>query len=268
MTGSSMGIGRSLTDHLLALGHTVWGLSRSDQSDHTTAHPAFISSVCDVSNYAAVEDVANLVAQRWHTVDGLIACAGMQGEIGRTLDSDPARWTTTTRVNLEGTYNTLRAFGPLLRATERRAKVICFSGGGSTKARANFSAYGAAKTAIVRLVETVAIEEKHGLLDINAIAPGAINTRMTEQVIRLGPTVVGDDEYRMALKQRMTGGASLTKVFGLVDWLLSPNSDGISGRLISAQWDAWEDQEEFKLLAISDHYTLRRVIPGQHAQSS
>jgi len=67
----------------------------------------------------------------------------------------------------------------LLARTGARAKVICFSGGGATKPRARFSAYGVAKTGVVRLVETIAEEERDRAYDINAIAPGAINTRLT-----------------------------------------------------------------------------------------
>ncbi len=117
---------------------------------------------------------------------------------------------------------------------------MCFSGGGATKARLNFSAYGVAKTGVVRLVETIAGEERGRPLDINAVAPGAINTRMIDEVIARGPAAVGTAEYEAAVKQKQTGGASLTKALELVDWLLSPTSDGITGRLLAAQWDPWQ----------------------------
>ena len=155
------------------------------------------------------------------------------------MDADPAAWSATVRANLDGTYFTLRAFAPLLRAAPRRAKVVCFSGGGATKARGNFSAYGAAKTAIVRLVETIAEEERGQPLDINALAPGAINTRLTDEVLALGPAVVGEAEYTAAQRQKAGGGGSLEGALTCVEWLLSPESDGISGRLISAPWDTW-----------------------------
>jgi NAD(P)-dependent dehydrogenase (short-subunit alcohol dehydrogenase family) len=268
LTGSSMGIGHALADHLLAAGHQVWGLSRSDQSDRAASHSDFRFSVCDVSDYSSVNNAADAVADHWAGIEGLITCAGIQGEVGRTLASDPARWCVTMRANLEGTYNALRAFAPLLLCARLRAKVICFSGGGATKARANFSAYGSAKTAIVRLVETIAAEERGRPLDINAIAPGAINTRLTDEVIRLGPDIAGEDEYEAALRQKQTGGSSMAKVCGLVDWLLSPESDGITGRLISAQWDAWDKTEEFRTLATGDHYTLRRVLPERSSKGS
>ena len=101
-----------------------------------------------------------------------------------------------------------------------------------------------------------------------AVAPGAINTRLTDEVIAKGPAVVGQGEYEAALKQKASGGSSLEKALGLVDWLLGPKSDGISGRLISAPWDPWMTLDAHQAtLAKSDIYTLRRVLPEDRDQS-
>ena len=268
LTGSSTGIGRALAAHLLARGHQVWGLARSDQAEFAeTQRGAFHASRCDVADWNQVERAAADVAAAWSHVDGLIACAGVQGEIGRALTADPGRWSATVRANLDGTYFAIRAFAPLLAKAPRRAKVVCFSGGGATKSRARFSAYAAAKTGVVRLVETIAEEERGSALDINAIAPGAINTRLTEEVLRLGPTVVGEAEYAAAQKQKAAGGAPLDQALGLVEWLLSPASDGISGRLLSAPWDPWRTLgERAGELAAGDIYTLRRIVPEERGK--
>ena len=264
ITGTSSGIGRALAKHLLVQGHQVWGLARSDQSELTAKHPGvFRASRCDVADWAQMERTATEIAAIWPHIDGLIACAGLQGAIGPAVSLDPLQWSATVRANLDGTYYAIRAFHELLRHTPRRAKVVCFSGGGATKARPCFSAYAAAKTGVVRLVETIAEELRSEPLDINAVAPGAINTRLTDEVIRLGPAVVGEAEYQSALKQKGTGGGSLEKVIGLVEWLLSPASDGISGRLLSAPWDPWAGLGRHAgAIAKSDVYTLRRILPG------
>jgi nucleotide sugar dehydrogenase len=269
LTGSSSGIGRALAVRLLAGGHRVWGLARSDQSDFVAQHAGkFSASRCDVANWSDVESAAAEVAAAWPHVDGLITCAGLQGEIGRAVVADPAKWSATVRANLDGTFFALRAFDALLARTPRRAKVVCFSGGGATKARANFSAYGAAKTAVVRFVETIAKEESARALDINALAPGAINTRLTEEVLGLGPAVVGEAEFAAAQKQIASGGGSLDQALDCVEWLLSSASDGISGRLISAAWDNWAALPPRKHeLAASDTYTLRRVLPAEGSRS-
>jgi 3-oxoacyl-[acyl-carrier protein] reductase len=166
------------------------------------------------------------------------------------------------RANLDGTFNAIRAFHPLLVKAPRRAKIVCFAGGGATKARANFSGYGVAKTGIVRLVETIAEEEIQAPLDINAVAPGAIATRLTDEIIALGPDIAGQGEFDSAVKQRAGGGASLERALDLVEWLLSPKSDGITGKLLSAQWDPWQGlSDQAANLARSDVYTIRRIVP-------
>jgi NAD(P)-dependent dehydrogenase (short-subunit alcohol dehydrogenase family) len=264
LTGSSTGIGRALTLHLLAKGHAVWGLARSDQADFAKAHAAFRFSRCDVGDWPQVERAAAAVAAVWPHVDAVIACAGVQGEVGPALAVDPLKWSATVRANLDGTYYALRAFQPLLARAPRRAKAVCFSGGGATKPRVNFSAYGVAKTGIVRLVETIAEETRGQPFDINAIAPGAINTRLTDEVIALGPTVAGAAEYAAAVKQKAAGGAPLDRALGLVEFLLSEKSDGISGRLLAAPWDPWATLDAHAAdLAASDIYTLRRIVPEE-----
>lgn len=267
LTGSSTGIGRALASHLLAQGHQVWGLARSDQSDFASAQPNFRFSRCDVSDYAAVAQAAADLAATWPHVDALICAAGIQGEIGPALSADPARWSDTVRANLDGTYFPIRALAAHLARAPRRQKIVCFSGGGATKPRTNFSAYGVAKTGILRLVETIADETRGQPLDINALAPGAINTRLTDEVLALGPTVVGAAEYAAAQKQKATGGGSLEKALACIEWLISPASDGITGRLISAPWDPWSALGDRRdVLAPSDIYTLRRIVPEERGQ--
>lgn len=265
ITGSSSGIGRALTERLVAHGHTVWGLARSPQSP-VPGPGAFHPLACDVSDWLQVEAAATRITATARHLDGLVACAGVQGEIGPALAADPIHWSATIRANLDGTYFAIRGFATLL-ARSRRAKVVCLSGGGATKARANFSAYGAAKTAIVRLVENIAEETRGQPFDINAIAPGAINTRLTDEVIRLGPAIVGQAEYDTAVKQKTSGGGSLDRALGLIDFLLSEKSDGITGRLLAAPWDPWPTLDTHAAaLAKSDIYTLRRILPEERGQ--
>jgi len=269
VTGSSTGIGRALVERLLANGHSVCGIARSDQTDFARRNSGrFLASRCDVAEWAAVERAASEAADRWTHVDALITAAGVQGEVGRTVALDPVKWTSTLRANLDGTFYAIRAFDALLARAPRRGKVVCFSGGGATKPRARFSAYGVAKTGVVRLVETIAEEERDRPYDINAIAPGAINTRLTDEVLALGPDVVGASEFAAAQRQKATGGASLDKALASVEWLISAASDGISGRLISAPWDPWPTLgAKAEELRSSDIYTLRRIVPEERGKN-
>jgi len=263
VTGSSSGIGRALAQRLLSERHNVWGMARSDQSKFVAgANGTFNASKCDVANWTEVEDAFRQIGTKWKHVDGLVCCAGSHGEVGPAVRADPARWSATVRANLDGTFNSIRAAYNLLIRAPRRAKIVCFAGGGATKARSNFSGYGVAKTGIVRLVETIAEEEIQAPLDINAIAPGAIATRLTDEIIALGPDIAGLAEFDSALKQKAGGGASLERALDLVEWLLSPKSDGITGKLLSAPWDPWLGlADHAHSLARTDVYNLRRILP-------
>jgi NAD(P)-dependent dehydrogenase (short-subunit alcohol dehydrogenase family) len=254
ITGTSSGIGQALAQHFVAAGHSIWGLARRPQP----ALDRFHTGVCDIGDPRAVERAAVAVTGQWPHVDGLICCAGTQGAIGAAMTVTPDHWAETVHANLAGTFFTIHAFFAALQRCPRRAKVVCFSGGGATAARENFSAYGVAKAGIVRLVETLAAEWQKLPLDINAVAPGAINTAMTKQIVHHG--AAGEKEMAAAQKQLENGGQSLDKVIGLVEFLLSPESDTLTGKLLSAQWDDWKNFAARRAeLMKSDIYTLRRI---------
>ncbi len=256
IAGASRGIGRALAEHFRGRGDSVWLLARNADGAE--------SSRCDVSDWAQVTAARDDVAAAWGTVDAVICAAAIHGGIGPAMAADPADWSRTVRVNLDGTYFVVRAFWELLQQSPRRGKVVCFSGGGATKARANFSAYAASKTAVVRLVENLAVEWDGLPVDINAIAPGAITTDMTRETVARGPELAGRAEYATAVQQLENGGQSMERAVGLVQWLLSSESDGITGRLLSAQWDAWESLPAHRAaLAGTDVFQLRRILANE-----
>jgi len=259
ITGSSSGIGKFLADSLAARGHAVCRLARSPQEG--------FGFQCDVSDWTALRTCAGAVAKKWEVLNGLICCAGIQEPIGPAMGMDPLAWRKNLAVNLDGTFFAVRAFYPLLKKSPARAKVLCFSGGGATSPRPNFAAYGVSKAGVVRLVETLAAEWQGQPLDINAVAPGAIFTRMTEQVLARGAAVAGKVEFERASRQPRDDGAQLEKVLGLTEFLLSSKSDGITGKLISAAWDPWEKLHEFRQDLDGDIYTLRRIVPRDRGKA-
>ena len=258
IAGASRGIGRAIAEVLRGRGDEVWTLARNADGPFSTR--------CDVAEWAQVAAARDAVAAQWGAVDAVICAAAIQGELGAAMAADPERWSETVRVNLDGTFFVIRAFWELLQKAPRRGKIVCFSGGGATKARVNFSAYAASKTAVVRLVENLAAEWAGAPVDINAIAPGAITTDMTRETAAHGPELAGHEEYEAACRQIEQGGQSLERALGLVQWLLSEKSDGISGRLLSAQWDAWETLGDHRAeLAAGDVFQLRRIIAKERS---
>src|SRR5262249_51177387 len=160
-------------------------------------------------------------------------------------------------INLLGVVLMCRHALPIFRR-QRYGKLVNLSGGGATSPLPRISAYAASKAAVVRLTETIAEETAGTGIDVNAIAPGALNTRLLDEVLEAGPERVGARFYENAVKQKAGGGAPLEKGADLCVFLLSGASDGITGRLISAVWDPWRDLGSRKdQLRGSDIYTLR-----------
>lgn len=253
VTGVSSGIGEKVVENLLSRGHEVIGLSRKEPRHHLKEQSKFRFFSCDLTKWGAVSAVAKNGPK---SISGLICCAGTQGAIGRASEIDPQAWLKTVEDNLSSTLFTIRAFQNHLT---QKSKVICFSGGGATGPRPHFSAYASAKIALVKLVENLSYDFGEIGIDINIIAPGAINTAMTREVVGLGPSIVGEEEFSLAQKVVNGGGASIEKVTQLVEFLLSSESDGISGKLISAQWDSFQALAE-KLRSDKDFMTLRRQM--------
>jgi 3-oxoacyl-[acyl-carrier protein] reductase len=150
---------------------------------------------------------------------------------------------------------------PIFRAAGS-GKIVNLSGGGATAPLPRLSAYAASKAAVVRFTETLAEELRGTRIDVNAVAPGALNTRLLDEVLAAGADKVGKSFYERALKQKAEGGAPLDKGAALCAFLLSDESAGISGRLLSAIWDPWSELPARRAeLAESDIYTLRRIVP-------
>ena len=114
----------------------------------------------------------------------------------------------------------------------------------------------------MRFAETLAEELRPHHVDVNAVAPGALNTRMLDEVLASGSEAVGRSFYERSLEQQAQGGMPLERAADLCVFLASAASDGITGKLISAQWDPWPSLAEHRTdLNGSDVYTLRRVLP-------
>jgi NAD(P)-dependent dehydrogenase (short-subunit alcohol dehydrogenase family) len=222
---------------------------------------------CDVSRKDQVDAMVAWATAELPTLDILVNSAGVYGPKGLLEDNDWDEWLRTIEINLMGTALLFRAIVPHLRK-RGSGKIIQLSGGGATAPLPRISAYAASKAAVVRLVETLAVELLPAHIDVNAIAPGALNTRMLDEVLTAGPQAVGEEFYKKALQQRENGGAPLSRGADLAVFLGSRASDGITGRLLSAVWDQWEELPSHREeLAQSDIFTLRRIIPADRGKA-
>ena len=134
------------------------------------------------------DEVERLIAETSASLgppDALVNCAGVYGPIGPSHEVDAAAWARAIEVNLVGTFLCCRAVLPTMIA-RRRGRIVNMSGGGATAPLARFSAYAASKAAVVRLTETLAEEVAGDGVQVNAIAPGAIDTSLQDEVLAAG----------------------------------------------------------------------------------
>ncbi|MFC1943364.1 SDR family NAD(P)-dependent oxidoreductase [Chloroflexota bacterium] len=266
VTGGSLGIGKAISVAFVREGsHLV--LVSNDESEFNTAKREIsdTSSVrvetflADVSQPKDVESVVKFTLDKFGTIDILVNCAGIYGPIGLITDIDVKRWMETININLCGTFLCMRAVLPTMMK-KKKGKIINMSGGGGASPLPRFSAYGTSKAGVIRLTETIANEVKECNIDINAIAPGAVNTRLLEQALQAGEGA-GNDFQAKAIRQKQEGGVPPEKVAELAVFLASSKSDGLSGRLISLLWDNWKEiPQHLDDVMSSDIYTLRRII--------
>ena len=216
------------------------------------------------TDVSAQDDVARLIEAAltaYGQIDILINAAGVYGPIGPMWDVDIDEWIQAMQINLLGTFMCCHAVLPHM-IERRQGKIVNFSGGGATAPLPRFTAYGVSKTAIVRLTETLAEEVKEFNIQVNAVAPGAVDTRLQDQVLEAGERA-GDLLARIRrLRETGEGGVPRELPAELVVFLASDGSDGLTGKLIAAPYDPWREWAgKADELNATPLYTLRRLDP-------
>jgi NAD(P)-dependent dehydrogenase (short-subunit alcohol dehydrogenase family) len=272
VTGASQGLGYAIALRFaqegasaLLCARTAADLEGAAERVRAAAAPGaqVLAERADVSSEADVGRLAKIIETEFGKLDILVSNAGVLGPKGPIDEVAWSAWSQAISVNLLGTALCCRAFLPLLRQSVR-GKILLLSGGGATKPRPFLSAYAASKAAVVRFGENLAEELREAGIDVNSIAPGALNTRLLDEVLAAGPDKVGRSEYEAALRQKAGGGAPLDRSAELCVYLAGSEGDGITGKLISAVWDPWTDfAAHRKDLQETDVYTLRRIVPGE-----
>lgn len=271
ITGASQGLGLAIARAYVKAGASVLLCARdaallkrahADVAALALPGQLIVARPADVSQRDQVEQLATATLDAFPQLHILVNNAGVYGPMGLIEDVDWDAWVEAIEINLLGSILMCRAFLPHFKA-HRYGKIVQLSGGGATNPLPRISAYAASKAAVVRFAETLAEEVRDDGIDINAIAPGALNTRLLDEVLAAGPGGVGSAFYERSLKQKQEGGAPLDKGASLAVFLGSAASDGITGKLLSAMWDPWETLNEHRDdLQRTDVYTLRRIVPA------
>lgn len=241
LTGASRGFGAYLAVRLFEEGASLLLVARTLNPWYHELAERWKQPVepfpYDLIGWNAGFAVVKKAREIWTHIDGLVNNAAIQGPVGNTWEVDLIELNRTFAVDLFAPIDLCRFIVPEM-LKRGHGKIVNLSGGGATSPRPNYSAYATAKAGLVRFSECLAAELKGTGVDVNCVAPGKMPTGM------LPPGETPDEN-------------SMEKAADLIVWLLSSESDGVTGRLISAIWDHWKVAN---LTPMSDElYTLRRI---------
>ena len=278
ITGGSQGLGKVIAEHFLREGANVVICARGEKellaardglAKKFPSQKVF-AKTCDVSNEAQVNGLVAFALRELGSLQALVLNAGIYGPMGATESVSLDEWRRALDINLFGVLLPSRAVIPHFKKAGR-GKIMVLSGGGATNPLPNISSYAASKAAVVRLAETLAEELKPFHVDVNAIAPGALATRLVNEVLAAGAGKVGAAFFEKNKTWKEKGATPPEFGANLAVYLASAESDGITGKLISAQWDPMEGFAETSRRTgdlVGDIYCLRRIVPEDARQKT
>ena len=263
VTGAGRGIGRAIALAFAGEGADVVAVSRTIPEVEQTASEIkargrkSLAIKADVSNQQDVQEMIALTLKEFGKVDILVNNAGVLGPIGPTWENNIEEWIRTVHINLVGTFLCSRAVLPFMM-NQRWGRIINLSGGGAAYPNPRFSAYASSKAAVVRFTETLAEEVKDFNITVNVIAPGLVNTRMQEEILKTGGKA-GKKALEKAMKAKEEG-VSPELAASLVVFLSSEEAGRITGKFISAVWDDWKNlPSRLREIQEGELFTLRRI---------
>ena len=272
VTGGSQGLGKAIAQAFLNEGASVMicgrnkndlSLAQEELGTGLQEPQTLATQPADVGKEEDANRLIDSVLNHFPRLDILVNNAGIYGPKGRLEENNWREWVQTLQINFLGAVFLCKKILPHFKKS-RYGKIVNLSGGGATNPLPRLSAYAASKVALVRFTETLAQEVQDDGIDVNAIAPGALDTRLLDEILEAGPGKVGGDFFKKCQKLKEDGGVPLEQGAELAVFLASDASDGITGKLISAVWDPWRDfPQHLEELKSSDIYTLRRIVPKE-----
>ena len=186
ITGASRGIGAAVARrfaaegaHVVLVGRTVGGLEEVDDTVRAAGSTATLVDI-DITQPGKIEEMAQAIASRFGRLDILVGNAGTLGAMTPLAHLDPKLWDESIALNLTANWRLIRAFDPLLRASDA-GRAMFVSSGAARRARAYWGVYATTKAALEMLVQTYVCETEKTAIRVNLIDPGATRTRMRAQ---------------------------------------------------------------------------------------
>ena len=264
ITGAGRGIGRAIAQAYAREGVSLGLAARtlSELAETATQAEALGAPTCviptDVTEQTEVEEMVRRTLERFSTLDILVNNAGVPGPVGPLQDNDVSYWSRTIQVNIIGVFLCCRAALPVM-ISRNRGKIINLYGGRGR----NLSSYGASKVAVADITATLALELEGKNIQVNALNPGSIDTRMWEET-RDAAQAIGDVEL-FELGRRVTsgGGAAIERAAELAVLLAGETSNSLTGRVIQTMSEDFSTlPQRIPGIMASDACTLRLLGSG------
>lgn len=231
VTGAGRGNGKALGQGLADAGAAVISTDIDGAAAEKTARDIVHSGgsawsfPLDVTDDRACSELAAKIGQEIGDIDILINNAGVLFE-GDLIDDDaPALWQRTLAVNVHGPFHMVRAFAGQLKANKGAIVNICSVQ--SFVSRKGNLAYSVSKGALAQFTRGVAAEFASDGVRVNAIAPGVIDTPMTEPIL-------ADAGFAAAIAQRIPLGrpGQPEELVGAVVLLCSAAGSYVTGAIL------------------------------------
>lgn len=185
VTGASRGIGRAVALRLAREGYAIAGCqstlgeaAEQTESDIRRYGAPCYFAACDVADPAAVDDFIGAAEERLGSLDLLVNNAGVTRDAPLVMSSFQD-WNTVLAINLTGTWNMCRAMA-FRFMKNRGGAVVNMSSVAGVYGNAGQTAYAASKAGIIGLSKSLAKEVARYGVRVNVVAPGFIETAMTE----------------------------------------------------------------------------------------
>jgi NAD(P)-dependent dehydrogenase (short-subunit alcohol dehydrogenase family) len=238
VTAGANGIGRAIARRFVGEGarvHTcdvdVTALTELASSD-----PAITSSLCDVSNRAAVEKLFADAMTKLGGLDVLVNNAGVAGPTAKVEEMNPEDWDRCLEICLTGQFNCTRLAVPHLRQS-KNASIVNISSAAGRLGFAMRSPYAAAKWGVIGFSKSLSIELGPDNIRVNAILPGLVAGDRQRRVLEAKAQQRGVSYAEMertafsytSIKDYVTPEQIADQIL----FMCSPRGNTISGQAIS-----------------------------------
>lgn len=230
VTGASRGIGKAIALKLASLGANIVLNYRSSEKEALEVENEIKNMDVDVisikGDISKIDDVQNIVSkakEKFGNIDIMVNNAGItkDGLILRMKEED---FDSVIDVNLKGVFNCLKSITPIM-VKQKHGKIINLSSVVGVSGNAGQVNYSASKAGVIGMTKSLAKELGGRGINVNAVAPGFIETDMTE--------VLGDkfkEEAKNNIPLKRLGKAE--DVADVVAFLASESSDYVTGQVI------------------------------------